>query len=77
MANRHNDWEKLLEYANEDLGKNGYSLHIIEDEEGYYSCEIWHNGKQIAVYAENYFEEELTDLVTDAWHHVIGTYIIK
>lgn len=75
MANRLNDWEKLLQYANEDLEKNGYLLLISEDE-GYYSCVIWHNGKQIAVYAENYFEDELTDLITDAWHHVIGTYIV-
>lgn len=75
MANRLNDWEKLLQYANEDLEKNGYLLLISEDE-GYYSCEIWHNGKVIAVYAENYFEDELTDLITDAWHHVIGTYIV-
>ena len=58
MANRLSDWEKLLQYANEDLEKHGYLLLISEDE-GCYSCIIWHNGKQIAVYAENYFEDEL------------------
>ena len=70
--NKYNDWENLLRYANEDLEKTGYSLRIVEDEDGYYSCEVWKNGKFIDVYAENYWDDELTDLITDA-HHYIST----
>ena len=66
--NRRNDWENLLRYTNEDLEKTGYSLLITKDDEGYYGCEIWKDGKLVEVYAENYFEDELSDLITDAAH---------
>lgn len=71
--NTHNDWENLLRICNEDLEKTGYSLLLTEDEEGYYSCEIWKDGKMLGTYAENYWEDELTDLITDATHHVLTT----
>ena len=74
--NRYNDWENLLRYANEDLEKTGYSLLITEDDEEYFSCEVWKDGEKLGVYAENYPEDELSDLITDAWHHV-NTYILK
>lgn len=73
--NRYNDWQGLLEMANEDLEKHGYSLLITEDDEGYYACEVWKNGEFFDTYAENYWEDELTDLLTDAWHHIL-TYAI-
>ena len=74
--NRCNDWENLLRISNEDLEKTGYSLRIVEDEDGYYSCEVWKDGKFIDVYAENYWEDELSDLITDAFHHV-NTYLAR
>ena len=74
--NRYNDWENLLRIYNEDLEKTGYSLRIVEDEDGYYSCEVWKDGKFIDVYAENYWEDELSDLITDAAHHVL-TYLAR
>lgn len=78
--NRRNDWENLLRYANEDLEKTGYSLLITEDTEGggdyLYSCEVWKDGEKLGVYAENYYEDELSDLITDAWHHVL-TYLAR
>ena len=74
--NRHNDWENLLRIANEDLEKKGYSLLLTEDSEGYYSCEVWKNGKKLEVYAENYWEDELSDLITEAWHHAL-TYLAR
>lgn len=75
--NRYNDWLNLLRHANEDLEKTGYSLLITEDGEDYlYSCEIWKDGEKLGVYAENYFEDELSDLITDAWHHVL-TYLAR
>ena len=74
--NRYNDWEGLLSIFNEDLEKTGYSLRIVEDKDGYYSCEVWKDGKFIDVYAENYWEDELSDLITDAAHHVL-TYLAR
>ena len=70
--NRRNDWENLLAYGNEDLEKTGYSLLIVEPEEGIYDCEIWKDGELVEVYAENYYEDELSDLVTDAIHYVLS-----
>lgn len=74
--NKCNDWENLLRISNEDLEKTGYSLRIVEDEDGYYSCEVLKDGKFIDVYAENYWEDELSDLITDAFHHV-NTYLVR
>lgn len=74
--NRRNDWENLLRISNEDLEKKGYSLLLTEDNEGYYSCEVWKNGEKLGVYAENYWEDELSDLITEAWHHVL-TYLAR
>ena len=68
--NRHNDWENLLRISNEDLKKTGYSIDIVQSEDGFYNCEIWKDGKRVEVYAENYFEDELSDLVHDAFHYV-------
>lgn len=70
--NRRNDWENLLRISNEDLEKTGYSIDIVQPEDGYYNCEIWKDGKRLEVYAENYFEDELSDLVNDAFHYVRG-----
>ena len=69
--NRYNDWQTLLAYANEDLEKTGYSLLIVEPEEGFYNCEIRKDGELVEVYAENYYEDELSDLVNDALHYAL------
>lgn len=68
--NRCNDWEKLLSIFNDDLKETGYSLSITEPEDGFYNCEIWEDGKRAEIYAENYYEDELTDLLYDAFEHV-------
>jgi hypothetical protein len=68
--NRYNDWQGLLKMANEDLEQFGYSLLIVEPEEGFYNCEIRKDGELVETYAENYYEDELTDLITEAWHDV-------
>jgi hypothetical protein len=67
--NTYNDWEYLLQLANEDLNKIGYSILITEPEEGFYDCEIWKDGELVETYAENYYENELSDLVTEVWHY--------
>lgn len=68
--NKYNDWQTMLVMANEDLGKFGYSILIVEPEEGFYNCEIRMDGELIETYAENYYEDELSDLITDAWHDI-------
>ena len=72
MANKRNDWKNLLRIANEDLAKFGYSIDIDdEEEEGFFTCEIRHNKRgYVETYAENYYEEELSDLIYDALHYV-------
>ena len=70
--NRRNDWENLLRIFNEDLEKTGYSIDIVQPEDGFYNCEIWKDGKRVEVYAENYYEDELSGLVDDAFHYVFA-----
>ena len=72
--NTHNDWENLLRIFNEDLEKTGYSIKIINyDNDGYYICEILKDGVSYEVYAENFYEDELSDLITDAHHYILAT----
>lgn len=68
--NRCNDWQTILKLANEDLEKFDYSLLIVEPEEGFYNCEIRKDGELVETYAENYYEDELSDLITEAWHDI-------
>ena len=70
--NRHNNWEQILSLANEELKPKGLSISIKKDTEGGYACDILKNGRRIQRYAENYYEEELADLVTEAWHHALS-----
>lgn len=69
--NRLNDWQGLLNIANEDLAMYGYGLKVYEpEEEGFYFLDILKDGKYIDNYAGNYYEDELSELVNDAWHYV-------
>lgn len=69
--NRRNNWEQLLSYANEELEPKGYKINLIYfEEDGTYNCEILKDGVSIEVYAECMYEDELADLVTEAWHYV-------
>lgn len=67
--NRNYDWKTLLTYANEDLAAYGYSLKVYEKEEGFYFLDIVKDGVD-ENYAGNYYEDELSDLINDAWHHI-------
>ena len=72
--NIRNDWENLLRIFNEDLEKTGYSIKITDyNNDGYYICEILKDGVSYEVYAENFYEDELSDLITDAHHHILTT----
>ena len=68
--NRNYDWKTLLTYANQDLDLYGYSLLLKEDNEGYFACEVFKNGEFFDTYAENYWEDELADLINEAWHYI-------
>ena len=70
--NRYNDWKNLLRIANEDLEKTGYSILITEPEEGCYDCEIWKGERLYTIFAEGYYEDELSDLVTEAAHYALS-----
>ena len=70
--NKHNNWQQMLGYANENLADTGYSILVVEPEEGFYNCEIRKNGELDNLYAENYYEDELSDLINDAWHYIIN-----
>lgn len=61
--NRINDWQELLRLANEDLSPRGIAIKV-EDDEGRYSVYI--DG---IPFAENYYEDELSECVNDAWAH--------
>lgn len=61
--NRTDNWQETLRLANEDLEKNGIAIKV-ENDEGNYSVFI--DG---IPYAENYYEDELSDCVNDAWAH--------
>ena len=72
METQKTEWQSLLDYANEELKKKGYSLRITEpEEEGFFRCEILHNGVLKDCYGDNYFEGELEDLISDAWHSIL------
>ena len=73
--NKRNNWEQLLHYANQELNPKGYGIRIRKTTDGYYDCDILKGKRRIETYAENYFEDELAELVTDAWHYVINNKI--
>ena len=70
--NRTNNWKELLSHANEELKPKGYSIRIIRDGSGCYTCKVYKGRKLLETYAENYYEDELSDLVTEAWHDVLA-----
>lgn len=69
--NRINDWKGLLKIANEDLALYGYALEITdENDPGFFECNILKDGEFVEGYAANYYEDELSGLVNDAWYYV-------
>lgn len=67
MANKVNNWQKLLKLANKDLKKYNAEIGVYEHDDAY-SVTIVVNGKE-EEYADNYYEYELCDLINDAWAH--------
>lgn len=70
MANKVNDWREMLDLANEDLKK--YDAEIgVYDHDDMYSVTIVVNGVE-EEYADGYYEDELGDLINDAWTHAMA-----
>lgn len=68
MANRVNNWRELLDLANKDLKK--YNAEIgVYDHDGEFSVTVVVNGEE-REFADGYYEDELGDLINDAWAHV-------
>ena len=72
--NIRNDWEATLKMANEDLKEHGMEIIVRGDGPGmevdsdYYTVFI-KEGDEEDVFADNYFAEELGEVVNDAWAH--------
>lgn len=78
------EWEKLRNVANEELMKYNAMLSVYEDEDGCYSLDIIFGldfnakpfditkYKECETYAVNYYENELTNLVNEAWHYALN-----
>lgn len=67
MANKVNNWQKLLKLANKDLKKYDAEIGVYEHDDAY-SVTIVVDGKE-EEYADNYYEDELGDIINDAWAH--------
>lgn len=66
------DWQELLRQANKKLKKAGAKLIVTPDEQ-YFSLDVvLGNGKTKVNYAGGYREDELMDLITEAWASVKG-----
>ena len=69
MANRVNNWQELLKLANKDLANYNTRL-TLEEFDGSYTLYIESTTtKKWETYAEGYYEDELSELVNDAWAH--------
>ena len=69
--NKRNDYIGLLEMANDELKDLGMEIKVYENEKGLYSVDIVERKEDGAFsttpFAENYYEDELSDCVSDAW----------
>lgn len=70
MANKVNPWEKILKLANKDLKKFNAEIGVY-DHDDVYSVTIIVNGVE-EEYADGYYEDELGDLINDAWGYAMA-----
>lgn len=64
--NTRNQYETLLEIANNDLIGLGKRI-VIEEEEGDYSVKIVDSDNNTEIFAEGWDEEDLEELINEAW----------
>lgn len=83
--NFRNPYKKTIELANEELKSHNAMLSLYEDEDGNFSLDIIYgldfsdpNNFDITkyesceTYGENYFEDELDNLIIEAWHYALS-----
>lgn len=69
--NKINNYQDLLKMANEDLAKHNMEI-ILKEEEGQYDIIIHDTAnpdKEDVYFADGYYEDELGEVVNDAWVH--------
>lgn len=72
MANKVNNWQEMLKLANEDLAKCEYKI-TLEEFDGSYTIYIENTATdKWDIFAEGYYEDELTDTILEAWEHAKG-----
>ena len=71
MANRFNNWQEILDLANKNLKKFNAEIAAFKGEDGDYDISIAHNGIT-ETYASGYYEDELYDLINDAWGYAMA-----
>ncbi len=72
--NTRNDWEGTLQMANEDLKQYGMEIIVRPDGPGMEVDDDYHtvfikDGDEEEVFADNYYERELGEVVNEAWAH--------
>ena len=79
--NTRNNWEQLRDFANEELKKRNAMLSVYEAEDGLYDVDILYGldfhaepfditkYQECETFASNYYERELADVITEAWHY--------
>lgn len=71
--NRRNDYIGLLEMANDELKDLKMEIKVSENDDGFYAVDIieWREDgtKEPTFFAENFYEDELADCISDAWAH--------
>ena len=77
MANRINNWREMLDLANKDLKPHKIEISAsLIDADGTYDILIDNNGIT-ETYASGYYEDELGDLINDAWSHARAKAKVK
>lgn len=79
--NTHNNWEQLRDFANEELKKHNAMLSVYEALDGTFDIDILYDldftaepfditkYQECETFASNYYENELADVITEAWHY--------
>ncbi len=68
--NFRNSYKNTIEIANNDLKAYNTMLSLYQNEDGNYSIDIIYDN-DCETYAENNFENELDNLIIDAWHYAL------
>lgn len=74
-ANDYSDWQGQLQLANKDLAEHDARIEV-NDCEFVYAVDII-VGDERTNFAENYYEDELSESISDAWVHALTLVRMK